>query len=49
MITELEQSLIDFIEEQLNVKFEGETEKDALQFIGTYYRESIRLLMDVEQ
>lgn len=48
-MTELEQSLIDFIEEQLNIKYTGKTEKDALQFIGTYYRDAIRESMDVEQ
>ena len=48
-MTEMEQSLVKFIEEQIGIKYDGETEKDALQFIGTYYREAIRLLMDVEQ
>lgn len=48
-MTEMEQSLVKFIEEQTGIKYDGETEKDVLQFIGTYYREAIRLLMDVEQ
>jgi hypothetical protein len=42
MITEKELSLIKFIEEMLGLKFGGDNEKDALQFIGTYYRDAIR-------